>query len=210
MNSNFELCQQIHPVSRETFERLEQYVEKLKLWQKKTNLVAPSTIEDIWQRHICDSLQLISVKPDITKWVDIGSGGGLPGLVLAAMMVEVEGSSVTMIESNQKKCAFLRQVNRQIGGSAKVIADRIEVAAESVETPQVVTARALAELPLLLELSSPWLSNGAIGLFHKGRDYEREIEKSNGTWSYDLIEHSSKVSEDSVLLEISNLKRKNI
>jgi len=198
---------QIYPVSRETFERLKVLVSRMEGWQKKTNLVAPSTLDDIWDRHICDSLQIIAIKPDIRHWVDIGSGGGFPGLVIAAVMVDHPESSVTLIESNQKKCAFLRQANRQMGANAKVICDRIEATEHLDLKPQVVTARALAELPLLLDLSSIWLLKGAVGLFHKGREFQKEISESNSTWSFDLIQHDSKISMDSVLLEISDLKK---
>ncbi len=205
-HSAFDSVRRIYPVSRETFERLELFVDRLQTWQKKTNLIAPSTMDEIWTRHVSDSIQCLAIKPDASRWVDIGSGGGFPGLVIAAVLVEQEDASITLVESNQKKCAFLRQVIRQMGSEARVVSSRIEVAARDIETPQVVTARALAELPLLLELSAPWLSDGAVGLFHKGREYRQEVAKCNGTWSFDLVEHESRVSPDSVLLEVRNLK----
>ena len=116
----------IHPVSRETFKRLELFVGRLFEWQKKTNLVAPSTLNETWSRHIADSLQLIALKPNAKSWVDIGSGGGFPGLVITAAMADVPSSEVHMIESIQKKCSFLRQANRQMAGPAKVHCARIE------------------------------------------------------------------------------------
>lgn len=206
MKSSYSDLQAIHPVSRETFQRLELYVERLKEWQTKTNLVAPSTLEQIWERHIADSLQCIALKQDVRSWVDIGSGGGLPGLVINAVMIDHINYDLHMVESNSKKCAFLRQINRQMGGKAQIYSARIESAAKQIKTPEVVTARALASLPKLLELSSFWLEGGAVGLFHKGREYKTEIEECNGLWEFDLIEHPSRVAEDSVLLEISNLK----
>jgi len=207
MKDPFGLLRTIHPVSRETFQRLELYIDRLKDWQAKTNLVAPSALEEIWERHIADSLQCIAVKPDCRSWVDIGSGGGLPALVINAVMIEESSYNLTMVESNSKKCAFLRQVNRQMGGKAEIYASRIESVAKQIETPQIVTARALTVLPKLLELASPWLLNGAIGLFHKGREFRAELEECNGLWQFDLVEHQSRIAEDSVLLEISNLQR---
>lgn len=197
----------IHPVSRETFDRLELFVDRLFEWQKKTNLVASSTLHETWSRHIADSLQLIALKPNAKSWVDIGSGGGFPGLVITAFMADVPSSEVHMIESIQKKCSFLRQVNRQMVGPAKVYCARIEEISSAIKTPEVVTARALTALPKLLELSSPWLLEGATGLFHKGREFESELEDCDGLWSFDLINHESIISPDSVILEISNLKR---
>ena len=199
----------IYPVSRETFHRFEILVERVEEWQKKTNLVAPSTLNDIWNRHIADSLQCLSIKPDARSWVDIGSGGGFPGLVIAAVMAEREGSTVDLVESIQKKCSFLRQVNRQMGGKAKVHCDRIENAGKLIPKPEIVTARALAALPMLLELSSTWLLNGATALFHKGREYEAELADCDGLWTFDLINHESVISSDSVILEIRNLKQVN-
>jgi len=198
----------IYPVSRETFERLEILVGQVEKWQRKTNLIAPSTLNDIWTRHVADSLQCISLKPDATSWIDIGSGGGFPGLVIGALMADKAGSRVDLVESNHKKCAFLRQINRQMKASAWIHCDRIEAVNTRLKTPQIVTARALAALPLLLELSSPWLLNGATALFHKGREYEAELADCDGLWEFDLLNHKSKISQDSVILEITNLKRK--
>ncbi|MEM8650875.1 MAG: 16S rRNA (guanine(527)-N(7))-methyltransferase RsmG [Pseudomonadota bacterium] len=201
-----DLCE-IYPVSRETFQKLEIYVDQLKKWQKKTNLIANSTVDDIWHRHVADSLQSVAIRPEARKWVDIGSGGGFPGLVIAACMSEHANSSVTLVESNSKKTAFLRQASRQMGANAKVITARIEDAVGDVVSPEIVTARALSSLSNLLELSSHWLMNGATALFHKGREYEQEIRETDGLWTFDLVNHESRISADSVVLEISNLKR---
>lgn len=209
MSSQFLLNElsRIHPVSRETFERLKILVERIEEWQKKTNLVAPSTLNDIWNRHIADSLQCLSLKPHVKNWIDIGSGGGFPGLVISAVLADDDEVSIDLVESNQKKCAFLRQVNRQMGAKASIHCNRIEDVNTKLAMPEVVTARALAALPLLLELSSPWLLNGAIALFHKGREFEAELADCDGLWSFDLVNHKSVVSPDSVILEISNLKK---
>lgn len=126
----------IYPVSRETFLRFKILVERVEEWQKKTNLIAQSTLNDIWNRHIADSLQCLSIKPDARSWVDIGSGGGFPGLVIAAVMAEHENSSVDLVESIQKKCSFLRQVNRQMAATAKIHCDRIENVSQSIPQPE--------------------------------------------------------------------------
>ena len=197
----------IYPVSRETFERLCSLVDGLVQWQRKINLVSGSTVDQIWRRHVADSLQLLSVKPEARAWLDLGSGGGFPGLVIAACMTEFPGALVSLVESNGKKAAFLRQMNREMDAGARIYNMRIEDAASRIDVPDVVTARALAAMPRLLELAFPWLSNGAIGLFHKGRGYERELEECNGVWRFDLVKHHSAVEEDSVLLEVVNLQR---
>ncbi|MEM9331728.1 MAG: 16S rRNA (guanine(527)-N(7))-methyltransferase RsmG [Pseudomonadota bacterium] len=201
------LLREIYPVSRETIERLEIYVSRLIEWQARINLVAPSTLDEIWERHIADSLQCVAAKPEGRNWLDLGSGGGLPGLVLAAVMAEQCESMVTLVESIEKKAAFLRQTNRQMRANAVVLAKRIEALETASLQPDVVTARALASLPRLLELASPWLMNGSVGLFHKGRDFERELVDCDGVWTFDLVHHRSKTNPESVLLEISNLQR---
>lgn len=197
----------LYPVSLSAFERLELYVARLGEWQRKTNLIAPSTLDDIWNRHVADSLQCIALKPDARSWLDLGSGGGFPGLVITAMMADYPDAKVTMVESNNKKTAFLRQVNRQMGGNANVITARIEDAEFEDFIPEIVTARALTALPNLLSLSSRWIEAGAVGLFHKGREYASELAECDGLWSYDLVHHSSRISADSAILEISNLTR---
>ena len=197
---------EILPVSRETFLKLEILADGVERWQPKPNLIANGTLDDLWSRHIADSLQSIALKPSAKHWIDIGSGGGFPGLVIAACMAMSEDSTVHLVESNSKKCAFLRQMNRQMGAKAEIHAERIESAAKRISTPEIVTARALAALPKLLDLASPWLLDGAIGLFHKGRDFEAEIKECDGLWEFDLINHPSTISDESVILEISNLR----
>lgn len=206
MDYNSDRLTSIYPVSRETLRRFTIMVEQLSKWQKKTNLVAPSTLEDVWNRHVADSLQCIALRPNAKSWLDIGSGGGFPGLIIAAVMAEQKDSVVTLVESNQKKASFLRQANRQMGSNATVVASRIETLDVTSIQPQIVTARALAELPLLLKLSRPFLEKGATALFHKGREYREELAKCDGLGSFDLLCHESKVEQDSVILEISNFK----
>lgn len=193
-------------VSRETLDRFGIYFRLLKQWQKKTNIVAPSTIDLFWERHIADSLQCIQILPDKSNWVDIGTGGGFPGLVIAIALADAKPNKVCLVDSNQKKCAFLRAVIRETGISAQVVSERIEQVVRKGNAPEVVTARALTTLDGLLTLCKPWLSGPTIGLFHKGRDYRRELRETDGRWEYDLIEHKSSSASDSVILELSNLR----
>lgn len=192
------------PVSRETFEQLVAFEKLFAKWAARINLAAPSTLPDLWTRHILDSAQLTRLAPEAAKWVDLGSGGGFPGAVVAILLGEREGGSITLVESNQKKASFLRQATAPTG-TARILAKRIEDAAGLVPSAEIVTARALAPLPQLLDLAFPWLSAGATGLFHKGRDYRREIEESGDGWQFDLVEHPSVIDAASVILEIKNL-----
>ncbi|SFP12986.1 16S rRNA (guanine527-N7)-methyltransferase [Mesorhizobium sp. NFR06] len=194
------------PVSRETFERLQAFEQLFLKWNRSINLAAPSTLDDVWRRHILDSAQLARIAPAATRWVDLGSGGGFPGLVLAFLLVERPGASVDLVESNRKKASFLQSVIGQFDLPARVVAKRIDDSYVLVSAPEIVTARALAALPDLLDLAAPWLTKGARGLFHKGRDYRAEVEESTHRWAFDLVEHSSMTDPYGVILEISDLR----
>ena len=178
-------------VSRETWARLERLVEALDHWQAKTNLVSPATLPVIWTRHVADSLQLLRLAPaQVSAWVDIGSGGGFPGLVVAAALAP-EGE-VHLVESNLKKAAFLREAARGLGGSARVHADRAEkVLGRAVTEADVISARALAPLAQLLDLASPLLKTGAIGLFPKGKEAEAELTEAQESWRFKASLHPS-------------------
>ena len=204
--SDLSLLNSIHPVSRETLDRLETFVVLLRKWAAKTNLVAPSTLSDIWTRHVADSLQLYALSPGPLRWIDLGSGGGFPGVVTAILLAEIGGGWVDLVESNHKKAAFLRLALAETGARGTVHAVRIESAAETLREYACVSARALAELQSLLDMSAPWLCAGAVGWFHKGRDYRSEIEKARRSWRFDLVEHKSAIEEDSVILQIGNLQ----
>ncbi len=195
-------------VSRETFEGLEAFEAMFRTWATRINLAAPSTLDDIWTRHILDSAQLASLAPEAIRWLDLGSGGGFPGLVLAFLLKERPAGQIDLIESNRKKAGFLQAAIGQFSLPARVHARRIDEEIKGLAKPEIVTARALAPLPELLDLSFPWLSTSATGLLHKGRDYGREIQESSLLWQYDLVEHRSKVDADSVILEIANLTRR--
>ncbi|WP_439111677.1 16S rRNA (guanine(527)-N(7))-methyltransferase RsmG [Lentibacter sp.] len=194
-------------VSRETLERLEIYAETLKKWNPRINLVAKSTIADLWSRHIQDSLQALALIPASTgHLVDMGSGGGFPGLVLAIAAAE-HGypSKVTMIESDQRKSAFLRTVLRETGVSGTVLTERIEVA--EPQSADVVTARALADLALLLDYANIHLAPEGKAVFLKGRNWRSELAKAQESWHFEFNELQSETSEDAVLLEIKGLTR---
>ncbi|MER9950876.1 16S rRNA (guanine(527)-N(7))-methyltransferase RsmG [Mesorhizobium sp. M0047] len=194
------------PVSRETFDRLVAFEQMFQKWNRSINLVAQSTAGDVWQRHILDSAQLARIEPRATRWVDLGSGGGFPGLVMAFLLAERDGASIDLVESNRKKASFLQAVVGQFSLPARVVARRIDDSHLLVSAPQIVTARALAALSTLLDLSAPWLISGARGLFHKGRDYRAEVEESVHRWSFDLVEHPSVTDASGVILELSNLR----
>lgn len=193
-------------VSRETFERLLEFEQSFLKWNARINLAAPSTLQDMWTRHILDSAQLAGIEPTATRWLDLGSGGGFPGAVLAILLRERENATIDLVESNRKKAAFLQSVLGQFAAPARVHARRIEETYGLIREPEIVTARALAPLPALLGLVSPWLARGARGLFHKGRDYRSEIEESVHLWSFDLVEHRSITDPESVVLEIRDLQ----
>jgi 16S rRNA (guanine527-N7)-methyltransferase len=194
------------PVSRETFERLQAFEQLFLKWNRSINLAAPSTLDDVWRRHILDSAQLARIAPTAKRWVDLGSGGGFPGLVLGFLLAERSGASIDLVESNRKKASFLQSVIGQFGLPARVLAKRIDDSYPLVSAPEIVTARALAALPYLLDLSAPWLTKGARALFHKGRDYRSEVEESAHRWAFDLVEHSSMTDPHGIILEITDLR----
>ncbi len=196
------------PVSRETFEKLKQFEIQFRKWNRRINLAAPSTIPALWDRHILDSVQLAPMKSDAEQWLDLGSGGGFPGAIMAILLGERPGGHCHLVESNRKKAAFLSTVLAELKAPATVHAARIEDMYRRIGDCEVVTARALAPLPLLLKLALPWSQAGAVCLFHKGRDFRWEVEESRDAWSFDLLEHPSKVDADSVILEIANIRHK--
>jgi 16S rRNA (guanine527-N7)-methyltransferase len=195
-------------VSRETFEDLLTFEAHFRRWAARINLVGPLTLPDLWQRHILDSAQLAKIAPQALKWLDIGSGGGFPGAIMAVVLKERSAASIELIESNHKKAAFLQTALAQLKAPARVYAKRIEDAYGLVEQPQIVTARALAPLERLLALAAPWLANGTTGLFHKGREYRNEIIESAHSWKFDLVEHRSLIDHESVILELKNVARR--
>jgi 16S rRNA (guanine527-N7)-methyltransferase len=194
------------PVSRETFLRLVAFQELFLKWSARINLAAPSTLTDVWNRHVLDSAQLLVLAPEARYWLDLGSGGGFPGAVIAILLRDNPPNRIDLVESNRKKAAFLQSALGPLGPKIHIHPTRIEAVYGALPVPNVVTARALAPLPLLLKLAAPWLTAGARALFHKGRDYRREVEESAAEWSFDLIERPSRLDPEGVVLDIRNLK----
>ncbi|MDQ0346865.1 16S rRNA (guanine(527)-N(7))-methyltransferase RsmG [Ancylobacter vacuolatus] len=171
------------PVSRETEQRLDIIVALLEKWQRTINLVAAASLPHVWTRHVADSLQLVPLAGEARRWVDLGSGGGFPGLVVAAVLAERPDADVTLVESDSRKAAFLREAARLAELPVTVLPARIEqVAAVLAPGVEVVSARALAPLPRLLELTAPFLAQGATGLFLKGQDVDNELTQAAKSW----------------------------
>ncbi|HEY7457299.1 MAG TPA: 16S rRNA (guanine(527)-N(7))-methyltransferase RsmG [Xanthobacteraceae bacterium] len=170
------------PVSHETVVRLDQFVELFLRWQRAVQLVAASTVPKLWTRHIADSLQIVDLAPGAKSWVDLGSGGGFPGLIVAIAIAERAGALVHLVESDTRKAAFLREAARVTRAPAKVHANRVESVAKQIGAVDVVMARALAPLPRIMELSQPFLASGAVGIFLKGQDVDNELTEAAKSW----------------------------
>jgi 16S rRNA (guanine527-N7)-methyltransferase len=203
------------PVSRETLERLDRFVELLLTWQHTTHLIARSTVAHLWTRHIADSLQLLNLAPDAHVWVDLGAGAGFPGLVIACALAGRPGARVHLIESNRKKAAFLREAQRLTAVPASVHAMRIEEFAASFDGPaDVVTARAVAPLKSLLDKCFPLLGkSGAMGLFPKGQNAElelREVRESPmmGAWTMNATLMPSRTDPAGRIVLIRDVERR--
>lgn len=194
-------------VSRETEERLDRFVEILLLWQRKLNLIAASTQHELWTRHIADSLQLLPLAPQARTWLDLGSGGGFPGLVIACALADDAATFVHLIESSGKKAAFLREAVRATGAPAIVHPIRAEKFGESCAEPiEAVTARAFAPLKTLCDQAFPFISRGAIGLFPKGQDIDAELTEAAKYWRIEASKVPSKTSPEGSIVLIRGLE----
>jgi 16S rRNA (guanine527-N7)-methyltransferase len=197
------------PVSRETEMRLDQFVDLLLTWQQTTQLVASSTLSQLWTRHVADSLQLMALAPEAKLWVDLGSGAGFPGLVIACALAKTAGARVHLVESNAKKAAFLREAVRLTKAPAVVHHTRIEKFVESFDQRvDVVTARALAPLKLLLDQSVTLLNKGARGFFPKGQDVEAELTEASKYWNMDATLVPSRTDSKGRIVVVRRLQRK--
>ncbi len=190
-------------VSRETRDRLEVYVTRLREWQSRINLVSPTTIDAIWERHIADCLQLVTLKPQARLWADLGSGGGLPGIVIACALADSAGTHVHLLESNHKKSAFLRAISVELHLPTTVHPSRIEETVPMLPCVDVVTARALAPLSKLIGYSNHLLKKGAVGLFPKGRDYESELTDALRSCHFSYRLHKSLTEPEARIVELS-------
>ncbi len=193
-------------VSRETQERLRTYRELLEKWNRKINLVARGNTTEFWERHFVDSAQLIALTPKNTRrWLDLGSGGGFPGMVVAAIMAEkMPDLYVTCVESDRRKSVFLTTVAREMGIEATVLCRRIEELPN--QNADVVSARALAALPQLLTWSKSHLSDGGCCLFLKGAGYKAELEEAYKVFDFQLDAIKSQTNDNARILKIWGLK----
>ena len=197
-------------VSRETLNRLQIYVDLLLHWQKRVNLIGPSTVDQVWSRHIADCAQLCDGAYARHKvWLDLGTGAGFPGLVLAILCRDNPECHVHLAESISKKTAFLRTVIRELDLSATVHEGRIEKLAAGTlfPTPDAVTARALAPLAKLLGLAAPFIENGAQGIFFKGQDVDDELTEAAKYWKITARRERNVVYPEGCILIIEEATR---
>jgi 16S rRNA (guanine527-N7)-methyltransferase len=190
-------------VSRETEERLAVFVDLLDRWRGRINLIADSTFASVWTRHIADSAQLLPLAPDAKRWLDMGSGAGFPGLVVAIQLAGAPGAIVHCVESNQRKCAFLSEAVRATGAAAAIHPARVEaIEPESLGPVDAVTARAFAPLPLALKLARPWIERGAIAVFPRGESARDQIAALPEANDYAIEALSSVVTRKAAILRI--------
>jgi 16S rRNA (guanine527-N7)-methyltransferase len=195
----------LQTASDATRTRLETLVALVRKWNPAINLVAPSTLENAWDRHIADSAYLVDLVPPPPHWADLGSGAGFPGLVVAILLAERSPATrVTLVESDGRKAAFLHTAARTLGVSIDVRNARVEALAPL--DAQVVSARALAPLDRLLPLALPHLADGGVCLFPKGARAAEELASASGSWSFDLIRHPPPTAAGGEVLEIRNLR----
>lgn len=192
-------------VSRETLDQLHRFSTLVQKWTKKINLIAPGTVQDIWNRHFVDSGQIFQIAPQKwERWIDLGSGGGFPGAVIAIM--DTKRRPLTLVESDRRKAQFLNAARRELDLNIDVQPVRIE----HLETQKadVVSARALAPLPNLLSMAVPHLTPKGVCLFPKGRRYEEEVEASRKDWNFDLNIIPSTTSDEARILQISGISKR--
>ncbi len=197
-------------VSRETAERLDEFVALLLEWQRRINLVAPSTLPQVWTRHIADSLQLLTLASSARTWIDVGSGAGFPGMVIACALAHLPGARVDLVESNRKKATFLEAVQRAIGCPAAVHPERVEqFAASFAGRADVICARAVAPLNELLTLTYPLLNKtGAVALFPKGQNADRELREASDRWQMYATLVPSRTDRAGRIMVIRGLSRR--
>lgn len=195
-------------VSGAQIQALSVYLDLLERWQSSINLVSGASLKDAVRRHILDSAQLVTFLPsDARRLVDLGSGAGFPGLVLAILRSDLE---VYLVESDQKKCAFLESVSRETGVGVIVQSCRIEEAFKRLPMPDVLTARALAPLVNLLGYADPWFQAqpDLVALFPKGRDAAKEIEGAQGNWAFRCETFPSVTDPFAQILRVSALRKR--
>jgi 16S rRNA (guanine527-N7)-methyltransferase len=194
-------------VSRETLAALRHYADLLVKWNARINLVAPGTLPDLWSRHFLDSAQLLELAPESARlWVDLGSGGGFPGLVVAAIAAgKRPGLRVRLVESDQRKAAFLRTAAAAMQVEVEVLTERAETLAP--QRADVVSARALAPLAALLPLARRHLAEGGVALFPKGANYRRELAEALALSEFNVQNYPSRTDTAAVVLKIGGAAR---
>ncbi len=193
-------------VSRETLDRLHIFSDLLRKWNPAINLVSKSTLSTLWERHIADSLQVFDCCQHGPAWVDLGSGGGFPGVIVAILAQEqAPEMTVTLIESDHRKAAFLRTALRETGVTGRVLAQRIEAAPP--QGADTVSARALANLESLLTHAARHLSDDGTALFQKGANWKKEVAGARLNWQFDLETITSVTAAEAVILKIRNIER---
>ncbi len=196
----------LSPVSRETQSRLRALEELVSRWTPRINLVSSRSVHAIRHRHICDSAQLFQHAPhDAAHWVDLGAGGGFPGLVIAVLALEYRPSlHVTLVESDARKSAFLAHASREMALSCTVLTQRIE--ASSPRSADVVSARALAPLSRLLDMAQPWLGPKGVCLFLKGSKVDDELTEARKCWHMDLRRLPSASDARGCVLRVEDIR----
>lgn len=195
-------------VSHETIIALEAYVSLLDKWNRRINLTGPGELEHVWTRHIADSLQIAGLLPDESKrLVDLGSGAGFPGLIVAAAKTKFSGFEAVLIENNHKKCAFLREAARIMKVPARIICRRIEDFSPGELRGDVVSARALAPLDKLLGFASAFLGPESICFFHKGQYVDDELTGAAKYWNMSSEKIPSKTDSQGCILMLRNIER---
>ena len=198
--------QQYLNVSRETLNRLKLFADLLVKWNRRINLVSRNSQTDLWERHIADSIHVFRAAPAARYWVDLGSGGGFPGMIVAILAAEVSlDTKVTMIESDQRKAAFLRAAARETGVTCNVISDRIELVAP--QQADVLSARALADLSDLLEHADRHLIPGGVALFPKGVTWQKEVDAAQRRWCFEVEAIKSLTKPGAAILKITGVSR---
>lgn len=193
-------------VSRETLDKLKGFADLVEKWTSKINLISKSSIAHIWERHILDSAQIFGLAPTTGRWVDIGSGGGFPGIVAAILTEECETPhQMYLIESDIRKCAFLRSAIRELELNASVINGRIE--AQAPMQADIISARALASLTDLLGFANRHLNTSGTALFLKGESWEKEHEEAQKAWSYRCEVIKSETHSAAAILKVEGIAR---
>jgi len=203
--NHYKLLDQLN-VSRETVQRFEVFSDVIRKWNPKINLVSKSSLEVLWTRHIVDSVQVYRSIETSRKWVDIGSGGGFPGLIVALIAAdEAPEMAVTLIESDKRKSVFLRTAARECGVKVQVISDRIE----KIESQKadVLSARALADLNTLLGFAHRHLDVDGTALFPKGVTWKKELEDARQHWHFEMEPITSLTEPDAVILKLRGVAR---